>query len=47
MVFLALVVLGWVWGVAGLLLAVPLMSCAKLIAERSEHGHTVTTLLSR
>jgi predicted PurR-regulated permease PerM len=47
MVFLALVVLGWVWGVAGLLLAVPLMSCAKIIAERSEHGHTVATLLSR
>lgn len=47
MVFLALVVLGWVWGVAGLLLAVPLMSCAKIIAERSEHGHAVATLLSR
>jgi predicted PurR-regulated permease PerM len=46
MVFLALVVLGWVWGVAGLLLAVPLMSCAKIIAERSEHGGVVTTLLS-
>jgi predicted PurR-regulated permease PerM len=47
MVFLALVVLGWVWGVAGLLLAVPLMSCAKIIAERSEHGYAVATLLSR
>jgi predicted PurR-regulated permease PerM len=46
MVFLALVVLGWVWGVAGLLLAVPLTSCAKIIAERSEHGGVVTTLLS-
>jgi len=46
MVFLALVVLGWVWGVAGLLLAVPLMSCAKIIAGRSEHGYTVATLLS-
>jgi predicted PurR-regulated permease PerM len=46
MVFLALVVLGWIWGVAGLLLAVPLMSCAKIIAERSEHGYAVATLLS-
>lgn len=47
MVFLALVVLGWVWGVAGLLLAVPLTSCAKIIAARSEHGDTLTILLSR
>ena len=46
MVFLALVVLGWVWGVAGLLLAVPLMSCAKIIAERSERGDAIATLLS-
>jgi len=47
MVLLALIVLGWGWGVAGLLLAVPLMSCAKIIAERSENGHVVATLLSR
>ena len=47
MVFLALVVLGWVWGVAGLLLAVPLTSCAKIMAARSEHGDTLTILLSR
>lgn len=47
MVFLALVVLGWGWGVAGLLLAVPLMSCAKILAERSGNGRVVATLLSR
>jgi len=47
MVFVALVVLGWIWGVPGLLLAVPLMSCTKIIAERSEHGYAITTLLSR
>lgn len=47
MVLLALIVLGWGWGVAGLLLAVPLMSCAKIIAERSDNGHVVATLLSR
>lgn len=47
MVLLALIVLGWGWGVAGLLLAVPLMSCAKILAVRSENGHVVATLLSR
>jgi predicted PurR-regulated permease PerM len=47
MVFLALVALGWIWGVAGLLLAVPLMSCAKIIAERAPDGSVAATLLSR
>jgi predicted PurR-regulated permease PerM len=46
MVFLALVALGWIWGVAGLLLAVPLMSCAKIIAERAPGGSLLATLLS-
>ncbi|MEO5623113.1 MAG: AI-2E family transporter [Dokdonella sp.] len=46
MVFLALVALGWIWGVAGLLLAVPLMSCAKIIAERAPGGSILATLLS-
>jgi len=47
MVFLVLIALGWMWGVAGLLLAVPLLSCAKIIAERSPEGNVVATLLSR
>jgi len=47
MVFLVLIALGWMWGVAGLLLAVPLLSCAKIIAERSPDGNAVATLLSR
>jgi predicted PurR-regulated permease PerM len=46
-VFLALIALGWMWGVAGLLLAVPMLSCAKIIAERTENGHVLATLLSR
>jgi len=45
-VFLALIALGWMWGVAGLLLAVPLLTCAKIIAERVENGHVLATLLS-
>ena len=47
MVFLALVVLGWLWGVAGLLLAVPLMACAKIVAGRVLEGDLLATLLAR
>ena len=47
MVFLAMLVFGWMWGVAGLLLAVPLLTCAKIIAERIENGEAMVTLLSR
>jgi len=46
-VFLSLVVLGWMWGVAGLLLAVPLLTCAKIIAERTDDGHVLAILLSQ
>ena len=46
-VLLALVVLGWAWGAAGLLIAVPLLSCAKIIAERMPEGQPVAILLSR
>jgi predicted PurR-regulated permease PerM len=34
MVFLALMLFGWLWGVPGLLLAMPLLSCIRIIAER-------------
>ena len=47
MVFLAMLMLGWMWGVAGLLLAVPLLTCAKIIAERVDGGETFVTLLSK
>ena len=47
MVFLAMLVLGWMWGVAGLLLAVPLLTCAKIIAERVDGGEPLAILLSR
>ncbi len=46
-VFLTMLLLGWMWGVAGLLLAVPLLTCAKIIAEHIENGAVVVTLLSR
>jgi predicted PurR-regulated permease PerM len=47
MVFIAMLVLGWMWGVAGFLLAVPLLTCAKIIAERVEGGDAMVALLSR
>jgi len=47
MVFLAMLMLGWMWGVAGLLLAVPLLTCAKIIAERVDGGEVFATLLSK
>ena len=34
MVFLALMLFGWLWGVAGLLLAMPLLTCVRIVAER-------------
>ncbi|MGA9333564.1 MAG: AI-2E family transporter [Rudaea sp.] len=34
MVFLALMLLGWLWGVAGLLLAMPLLTCVRIVAAR-------------
>ena len=47
MVLLALVVLGWAWGATGLLIAVPLLSCAKIIAERMPDAQPLAILLSR
>jgi predicted PurR-regulated permease PerM len=34
MVFLALMLFGWLWGVSGLLLAMPLLTCVRIVAER-------------
>ena len=36
MLILALMVCGWLWGIIGLLLAVPLLVCVKLVLERIE-----------
>lgn len=47
MVLLALVVLGWAWGAAGLLIAVPLLSCAKIISERMPEAQPLAILLSK
>ena len=38
MLILALMVFGWLWGIVGLLLAVPLLVCVKLVLAR-DRGH--------
>ena len=45
MVFLALMLFGWLWGVAGLLLAMPLLSCIRIIAERIPAWHGLAKML--
>ena len=34
MIFLSLLVLGWMWGIPGLLIAVPMLTCFKIVASR-------------
>jgi len=36
MLILALMLFGWLWGMIGLLLAVPLMVCIKMVLARVE-----------
>jgi predicted PurR-regulated permease PerM len=42
---LALAVFGWMWGMVGLLLAVPLLVCFKIVLERVEGGEAWARLL--
>ena len=42
---LALMVFGWLWGIVGLLLAVPLLVCFKLVLSRIEGGEGWAKLL--
>ncbi len=45
-VFLSLVVLGWIWGLIGVLIAVPILVCVKLVCDESEMLKPVATFLS-
>lgn len=47
MIFLGLLVLGAMWGVAGLLLAMPLLTCVKIVAERTPPLAPLAQLLCR
>ena len=46
MVFIALMLFGWLWGVAGLLLAMPLLSCIRIIAGRVPAWNALATMLA-
>jgi len=45
--FIALLALGAMWGVAGLLIAMPLLTCMKIVAERVPQLHALAQMLSR
>ena len=46
MVFLALMLCGWLWGPIGLLLAMPLLTCVRIITERIPNWSPLAKLLS-
>jgi len=46
MIFLSLLLFGWMWGIAGLLIAVPLLTCLKIIASRVPSWAALAKLLS-
>jgi predicted PurR-regulated permease PerM len=46
MVFLALMLFGWLWGVAGLLMALPLLTCLRIVAQRWPGSNTLARLLA-
>jgi predicted PurR-regulated permease PerM len=45
-VFIAVVFLGWIWGIPGALLAVPLLASCKVICERIEHLNAIAAFLT-
>jgi len=46
MVFLALMLFGWLWGVTGLLLAMPLLTCVRIVAERIPTWNALAKMLA-
>jgi predicted PurR-regulated permease PerM len=46
-IFVALMLLGWLWGIAGLLIAVPLLTCLKIVLQRVPGGEPYVTLLTQ
>ncbi|MBS0457550.1 MAG: AI-2E family transporter [Proteobacteria bacterium] len=45
LLILALLAFGWLWGIAGLLLAVPLLACVKIVLTRIDGGARWAALL--
>ena len=46
-VFIMIIVLGWMWGVIGALVAVPVLASLKIICERIRSWHRIAEFLSR
>jgi predicted PurR-regulated permease PerM len=46
-VFVGLVTLGWLWGIPGVLLALPLMTCLRIVAEHISGWETMAKILRR
>ncbi len=46
-IFITLVVLGWMWGIIGVLIAVPVLASIKLVCDQIEPLSSVATLLGR
>jgi predicted PurR-regulated permease PerM len=46
MVFLALWFAGWLWGIAGIVIAIPSLVSLKVVAQRSMHSKPLSELLS-
>jgi predicted PurR-regulated permease PerM len=46
-IFLAVVVLGWIWGIVGVFIAVPVLATMKLVSENVEPLMPLATLLGR
>ncbi len=45
-VFLALVVWGWIWGIAGAIMAVPMLACFKIMCEEIEVLNPIAEFLT-
>ncbi len=45
-VFIAIIFLGWIWGIPGALLAVPLLASCKIICERIDHLNAIASFLT-
>jgi predicted PurR-regulated permease PerM len=46
-VFVALLFWGWLWGVWGLLLAIPIIGIVKVVSEHIEDLHPLAELLGK
>lgn len=44
-IFLALMIFGWLWGILGLLMAVPILACLKVLAQRLDGGQPWAALI--